>query len=74
MNRTLTRAVLAAVVAAVPLAGAPVAVADDSGAVEQRYVMSLVQEHRDAAAYSAMDDYVRTLVYWHEHPDWGLSR
>jgi hypothetical protein len=27
----------------------------------------------DDAPYTAMDDYVRSLEFWHRHPDWGFS-
>ena len=73
MTRTSTAALLTAVALAVPLAAAPSAVADGSAAAQQRYVGALVVAHRDATAYSQMEDYADTLEYWHEHPDWGLG-
>lgn len=27
----------------------------------------------DEAQWRAGDDYVRVLVYWHHHPDWGMG-
>jgi hypothetical protein len=64
--------VAAAATASAVVAGSP-AVANDSGAAQDRYVTSLVVQARDASAYTQMDDYVRGLEYWAEHPDWGLG-
>ena len=37
------------------------------------YVASLLRRHEASKPYNAMEDYVRTLVYWHEHPHWALG-
>jgi hypothetical protein len=68
---SLRTATAAVVVAASAVATGSAAVADPQAA-QDRYVTSLVQA-RDASAYTQMDDYVRGLEYWAEHPDWGLG-
>lgn len=73
MNRKPIAVLLAVAALAVPLATSPAALADDSGGAQDRYVAALVAAHRDASAYTQMDDYVRVLEYWHEHPDWAAG-
>lgn len=73
MNRKPIAVLLAAAALAAPLATSPAAVANESGAVQDRYVAALVAAHSDASAYTQMDDYVRVLEYWHDHPDWAVG-
>ena len=42
-------------------------------AAADEYVASLLRRHEASKPYNAMEDYVRTLVYWHEHPHWALG-
>ena len=61
---------------AAPLAGAAAQASERTSghaAAQQAYVASLVVSHDAAAGYTLQDDYVRGLVYWHHHPDWGIS-
>jgi hypothetical protein len=69
---SLRTATAAVVVAASAVATGSAAVADPQAA-QERYVGSLVVQARDASTYTQMDDYVRGLEYWAEHPDWGLG-
>jgi hypothetical protein len=46
--------------------------AADAGSDQDTYVASLLVRHDGGQAYSQMDDYVRTLVFWHNHPDWTV--
>ena len=60
----------AALVSAALLAGSGPAAADGTSDQQAAYVTSLLVRHDAATAYSVMDDYVRTLVFWHRNPDW----
>ena len=53
------------------VAGSGPAAADGSSDQQAVYVNSLLAQHNAATAYSEMDDYVRTLVFWHQNPDWN---
>ncbi len=48
------------------------AAANERSAADE-YVASLLRRHEASKPYNAMEDYVRTLVYWHEHPHWALG-
>lgn len=52
----------ATVTLAAALALAPAAAADPTGADGT--------QERVPRPWTAVDDYVRVLVYWHHHPDW----
>jgi hypothetical protein len=69
--RTVVLAAAVAALAAASSGGA--AAADESAAVQDRYVGSLLVAADDSRPYNQMDDYVRVLAYWHQHPDWGLG-
>jgi hypothetical protein len=58
-----------------PLAAAPAQAHEDrSGhtATQESYVASLVDRHDAATGTTPLKEYVRVLVYWHNHPDWGF--
>jgi hypothetical protein len=44
----------------------------DAGSDQDAYVASLLTRHEASRPYTAMDDYVRTLVFWHGHPGWTV--
>jgi len=76
MSTNLSSSLRTATVAVVVVASAVAtgsAAAADAQAQQERYVRSLVVQARDASGYTQMDDYVRYLEYWAEHPDWGLG-
>lgn len=62
-----------AVAIAIGLTGAGAAEAREPATVQSDYVAWLLARAQAATPYSVGDDYVRTLVYWHQHPDWGLG-
>ena len=57
----------AALVSAALVAGSGPALADGPSDQQAAYVNSLLAKHNAATPYSAMDDYVRTLVFWHQN-------
>lgn len=59
MIRTTIRRLAASAFAAAAVASAVVVPAGTGQAVHE--------------GYRAGDDYVRVLVYWHQHPDWGIG-
>lgn len=59
MTRTTIRRLAASAVAA--------------AAVAPTVVMPASTAQADHGSYRAGDDYVRVLVYWHHHPDWGMG-
>ena len=65
-------AVAAVVAAASGILTGGVAAAD-AGADQDAYIASLLARHDAAQPYTQMDDYVRTLVFWHNHPDWTVD-
>ena len=71
-RRFTAAAVLAiASVATVMTGGA--ASADIQPKPQSDYVDYLLARAEAAKPYSQGDDYVRTLVYWHHHQDWGMG-
>jgi len=82
--RTTTRtafrlAAAAGVVAAALASGVPLAVAgtgsDGQAAAQDAYLafQSDRGEAAEAAQWSTpLEEYVRVLIYWHNHPNWGL--
>jgi hypothetical protein len=71
-GRLTAFAVAAAVTAASGILTGGVAAAD-AGSDQTAYVASLLDRHDASQPYSAMDDYVRTLVFWHSHPGWTVA-
>jgi hypothetical protein len=58
-----------------PLAAAPAQAHESQGghtAAQQAYVASLVDRHQAATGTTPLEEYVRVLVYWHNHPNWGF--
>ena len=58
-----------------PLAAAPAQAHENQGghtAAQQAYVASLVDRHSAGAGTTPLEEYVRVLVYWHNHPNWGI--
>jgi hypothetical protein len=66
---TITAAALAALASGTT---APAASADTAATQQASYVASLLRLHSAGTAYTQMDDYVRTLVFWKAHPDWTV--
>ena len=60
----------AALVSAALVASSGPAHADGPSDQQAAYVNSLLAKHNAATPYRVMDDYVRTLVFWHQNPDW----
>jgi len=75
-TRTATRRslVLAAagvvLVSAALVAGSGTALADGQTDQQNAYLNSLLAKHTAATPYTVEDDYVATLVFWHQNPDW----
>jgi hypothetical protein len=48
---------------------------DQSGfaLAQESYVAALSGRQDRAEPWTQMEDYVRGLVYWHRHPDWGVG-
>lgn len=44
-----------------------------AAAVASAVVMPGGAAKANDGGYRAGDDYVRVLVYWHHHPDWGMG-
>lgn len=44
-----------------------------AAAVASAVVMPAGTAQADHDGYRVGDDYVRVLVYWHQHPDWGIG-
>ena len=44
-----------------------------AAAVASAVVMPASTAQADHDSYRDGDDYVRVLVYWHQHPDWGIG-
>jgi len=77
MNIRLARTSLgltAAAALAATVLSAPAGADTSSGAAaaQDAYVGSLQARHDAARPWTQMDDYVRVLEYWHQHPDWGI--
>jgi hypothetical protein len=76
-TRTASHRSLALVVAGGALASAALlasfmpAHADGPSDQQAAYLSSLVAHHDAGTAYTQMDDYVRTLIFWHQNPDWN---
>ena len=85
--RTSTRtafrlAAAAGVVAAALTSGAPLAVAgtgtgaEGQAAAQDAYLAfqsSRVQAAHDSQGSTPLEEYVRVLIYWHNHPNWGFG-
>ena len=71
-RRLVVVAVTAAVTAASTVLTGGAAVADGRSAADD-YVAWLVERHNASQPYSEAEAYVRTLVFWHQHPDWTLG-
>jgi hypothetical protein len=63
-------AVGTALVSTVLFASSGPAHADGPGDQQTAYVNSLLAQHNAATSYTEMDDYVRTLLFWHQNLDW----
>ncbi len=69
----LTRlAAVAAIVAATATTGGVAAAAEPS-TEQDEYVNFLQARAESSEPYSQSEAYVRTLVYWHNHPNWGFG-
>lgn len=72
-NRTVKRRLVATCVALgsllVLFLGGTGSAAADPRSEQDAYVASLLSK----VPYSYQDDYVRTLVFWHHHPDWTVG-
>ena len=71
VRRLVVVTVAAAITAASGILTGGVAAAD-ADSDQDAYVASLLARHEASRPYTAMDDYVRTLVFWHNHPDWTV--
>ena len=74
--RPATLARIAATVAlavGIAITGAGAAAAHEPATGQNEYVAWLLARAQAASPYSVADDYVDTLVYWHQHQDWGLG-
>ena len=71
-RRLVVVAVAAALTAASGILSAGTAAADGQSAADD-YVAWLVARHTASQPYSQAEAYVRTLVFWHQHPDWNLG-
>ena len=65
-------AAVVALAAMTALTGATAAAATEPATAQGDYVASLVARAQADSPYSAGDDYVDTLVYWHHNPNWGI--
>jgi len=66
-------ATVVALAATTALTGAAAASATEPATAQGDYVASLLAKAQAGSSYSADDDYVDTLVYWHHNPDWGFG-
>lgn len=71
-RRLIVLIVAAAVTATSGILTAGVAAADGQSAADD-YVAFLLAKHEASQPYSQMEDYVRTLIFWHENPDWTVG-
>jgi hypothetical protein len=58
-----------------PLAAGPAQAHEDQAghtAAQEAYVASLVDRHDVSTGSTPLEEYVRVLVYWHNHPNWGF--
>jgi len=62
-----------ALAATIALTGASAAAAAEPATAQRDYVAALVARAQADPPYSAGDDYVDTLVYWHHNPEWGFG-
>ena len=84
-SRTTTRttfrlAAAAGVVAAALTSGVPLAAAgtgaDGHAAAQEAYLAyqsSRAQTAHDSQWSTPLEEYVRVLIYWHNHPNWGFG-
>lgn len=74
LARTSIGLTTAAVLTATVLSGTAGAdTSSGAAAAQDAYVGSLQARHDAARPWTQMDDYVRVLEYWHDHPGWGIS-
>jgi hypothetical protein len=66
-------AAAAALAATSALTGATAAAATEPATAQGDYVAALLARAQADSPYSAGDDYVDTLVYWHHNPNWGIG-
>jgi hypothetical protein len=72
-HRSLALVAGGALVSAALLASIGPAHADGPSDQQGAYLGSLIAHQNAGTAYTQMDDYVRTLVFWHQNPDWDPS-